>query len=78
MSKLTTQQIRSEALKYRMWSYGESVEWNCTTAEMARAVGCSRQVVNTAARERGWNLKRSIYRKKKSEGIIEVDTMMED
>lgn len=46
--------VRAAALAYRIWCYANAIGWNCTTAEIAEALGVSAKTVGMTLFYRGW------------------------
>lgn len=45
---------RSEALAFRIWQYADPLGWDCTTGEVAEAIGVSTARVARVCRMKGW------------------------
>lgn len=45
---------KTQALAYRVWVYAEPLGWNCTTQEVASALGESLMRISAVCRSTGW------------------------
>ena len=61
---------RSETIKhmancFRIWRVGNSVDWNCTAADIADETGIHRNTVFKICKEKNWELVPDNERKKR-------------
>jgi len=46
--------LQGEATAFRIWRAAQSVDWDCTMAEIARELGMTPSAVHSTARRKGW------------------------